>query len=214
MSDKQDPELTRIDLDPYGDVIFVLKDVELKMSSKALSLASPVFKALLRPTFSEGQALRDGKTARIEFPDDDTEAMKAICKCAHFQPDDTANVTDKWLVNLATVTDKYDCLGATRCFGALALASISSKTEQELSNGQLLLPAYVLDDYVSFKTITKRMVFELNGVGQAHATACSVYGLSEDMEQVLPAGLAREYIPRSQQDAGFEMLILSSRNLD
>ena len=195
MSDRQDPEPTRIDLDPYGDVIFVLKDVEIKMSSKALSLASPVFKALLRPTFSEGQALRDGKTARIEFPDDDTEAMKAICKCAHFQPEDPSNVTEKWLVNLAMLVDKYDCLGATRCFGALALASISIKLDQTLSDGHLLLPAYVLDDYVSFQRITKRLVFEVNGVGQAHATACSVYGLSEDMKQLLPAGLARECLP-------------------
>ena len=192
----QAPEIERIELDPYGDVVFVLKQVELRMSSKVLSLASPVFKALLKPNFSEGQALRDGKTARIEFPDDDVEAMTTLCQIIHFQPGNTVNVKDELLINLAMLTDKYDCVGVTRCFGESALSSRLSSQEEHISDGRLLFPAYILDDAVSFQIITKRIVYELKGVGCA---SYSVYGLSEVEEGMLPAGLVRESLPANHQ---------------
>ena len=120
---QQDPKIQLIELDPYGDVTFVLKNVELRMNSKALSLASPVFKALLKPNFLEGQALRDRKMVRVEFPEDDTEAMTTLCKLIHYRPDDTTNVEVDLLVNLAVLTDKYDCVGTSSCYGGLALVS-------------------------------------------------------------------------------------------
>lgn len=69
-------------MDPEGDVLFVLGDFEFRVSSKALSLASPVFKAMFGPNFAEGQGLALGKgIRRIEMHDDDPEAMNILCKC-------------------------------------------------------------------------------------------------------------------------------------
>jgi hypothetical protein len=51
----------------------------LLVSSKVLSLASPVFAALLGPKFLEGDHLRRGVSPIIELHDDDPTAMALIC---------------------------------------------------------------------------------------------------------------------------------------
>ena len=68
-------------MDPEGDVILVLGDVGLQVSSKVLSVASPVFKAMFGPHFAEGQGQASSmKPRRIKLHDDDVEAMKVLCK--------------------------------------------------------------------------------------------------------------------------------------
>ena len=68
-------------MDPEGDIILVLGDVGLQVSSKVLSLASPVFKAMFGPHFAEGQGQASStKIRRVKLHDDDVEAMKILCK--------------------------------------------------------------------------------------------------------------------------------------
>lgn len=45
-------------MDPDGDLIIKCSDVRFLVSSKALSLASPVLRAMFTPGFKEGLALR------------------------------------------------------------------------------------------------------------------------------------------------------------
>lgn len=70
-------------------------------------LASPVFKAMLRPTFAEGQALQS--SGNVDIPlDDDHDAFHIIldiihCRCRKVP----RSVSLKLLAKLAALVDKY-----------------------------------------------------------------------------------------------------------
>ena len=107
------------DVDPAGDLVLKLGPVDepflIRVSSKVLSLASPVFAAMLSPRFAEGQALEDSKgmvdsTTTIALPDDEPNAMSLICCTLHFQEDAAQR---PWfqpgiLMGLAVTCDKYN----------------------------------------------------------------------------------------------------------
>lgn len=75
----------RVDIVPDGDVILVVQDqVELRVYSIVLKLASAVFKAMLGPHFAEGQVQgtpTDPKSVSLQ--EDSTEGMKMLCLCLH-----------------------------------------------------------------------------------------------------------------------------------
>src|SRR5689334_541163 len=78
------------------------------VSSKHLSLASKVFKAMLLPNFREGSDLaRNGKTV-IPLPDDDVGSMSVIMSIIHAGCRKVPEkVTASQLSKLALVVDKY-----------------------------------------------------------------------------------------------------------
>lgn len=94
-------------IDPDGDVILVCGETEFQVSSKVLSLASPVFKALFGPNFAEGQATTR-KTSRIQLHDDDAESMRFMCAVLHHKCASGNSIGLERLERLAVVTDKYD----------------------------------------------------------------------------------------------------------
>ena len=108
-----------LDVDPAGDLVLKLGPVDepflIRVSSKVLSLASPVFAAMLSPRFAEGQALEDSKgrvdsTTTIALPEDDFSAMSLICCTLHFKEDAAQR---PWfqpgiLMGLAVICDKYN----------------------------------------------------------------------------------------------------------
>lgn len=105
-----------ISLDPEGDVILAFKktDAETQIkylaSSKVLSLASPVFRALFSPAFSEGDRVRKGEVPCIEFPEDDAEAMDVILRILHYSSKGVPfDVAPEPLAAIAIHRDKYDC---------------------------------------------------------------------------------------------------------
>lgn len=111
------------DADPAGDLLLVLETAEdgrptqssIRVSSKVLSLASPVFAAMLSPRFAEGQALLTSTSpeiSSISFPDDNSEAMIWLCKALHFRKDLTVDIEFSLLRELAILCDKYDLVGA------------------------------------------------------------------------------------------------------
>lgn len=57
--DKQEKAAPRpmLNIDPSGDVALVLGETSLRVSSKVLSVASPVFRAMFGPYFQEGESL-------------------------------------------------------------------------------------------------------------------------------------------------------------
>lgn len=111
------------DTDPAGDLLLVLKTNEdgkptqssIRVSSKVLSLASPIFAAMLSPKFAEGQALLNAtspNTPSISFPDDDSEAMIWRCKALHFKQNLIVGIGFSLLRKLAFPCDKYDLVRA------------------------------------------------------------------------------------------------------
>lgn len=94
-------------IDPEGDIILICGETEFQVSSKVLSLASPVFKALFGPNFAEGQP-SPSKASRIQLHDDDAESMRFMCAVLHHKCASANGIGLERLERLAVITDKYD----------------------------------------------------------------------------------------------------------
>ncbi|KAK5726159.1 hypothetical protein LTR17_012974 [Elasticomyces elasticus] len=95
-----------------GDVILVLDDGKkrIKVSAALLSIASPVFKAMLGPHFLEAQVQRSPENPQdIHLPEDDPEAMETLSKLVHFGTPHDSSVGPGSLRKVAVLADKYDC---------------------------------------------------------------------------------------------------------
>ena len=109
------------DVDPTGDITLLLHNSQdgkqiqssIRVSSKVLSLASPVFAAMLSPNFAEGQGLRNTtsqETLAINLHDDNIEAMLWLCKALHFKQDLNIAIDFSLLTELAILCDKYELM--------------------------------------------------------------------------------------------------------
>lgn len=103
--------------DPDGDVTLEVGQ-ELKahfvVSSKVMSLASPVFKAMFSPRFREGSELAAGIRKPIPLPDDDPDGMAIICGILHHKTDGVpARPSLEIIGDVAVLCDKYKIGEAT-----------------------------------------------------------------------------------------------------
>lgn len=101
---------TTIYLDSLGDLRLLVKDSDdrwrtLIVSSSAMCLASPVWRAMLDPK----SHFKEAEKQEVEFPDDDLDALLIILRVAHLKFRELPeSLSFKELVNLAVVCDKYD----------------------------------------------------------------------------------------------------------
>ena len=102
--------------DPAGDLTLLVgsgeDQISIRVSSKVLTLASPIFAAMLSPNVAEGQALSQktaGVIPSVPMPDDDPEAMKWLCDALHHkQILETRMFKFPVLKKMAVLCDKYD----------------------------------------------------------------------------------------------------------
>ncbi|KAK3332906.1 hypothetical protein B0T19DRAFT_483060 [Cercophora scortea] len=117
----------RMVFDNHGDVILFVKDTErhwggeFLVSSKVLTLASPVFATMMGPNFMEGQKLRSGqaqgKPPTITVEEDDLDAMQTILGVLHFKINLVpSTITPEQIAKIAVHCDKYDCAAPLRLF--------------------------------------------------------------------------------------------------
>ncbi|KAK5738419.1 hypothetical protein LTR17_005947 [Elasticomyces elasticus] len=158
-----------VDVDPAGDVIWFAALAlrarravyRLRVSSTALSLGSPVFKAMLSVRFKEGTELALNSRIDIPLPDDDGEAMNILCNVLHHR---NKVVLDNWpqtdmMVKVAILSDKYDCTEAmmptTRCW-----LSPPTKTGNLISRRDLMTAAYYFHDNKAFATYGRWLIYD------------------------------------------------------
>ncbi|KAK4893882.1 hypothetical protein LTR27_007908 [Elasticomyces elasticus] len=111
-----------IDIAPYGDVVLVCTIpgesgvYHLHVSSIFLSHGSTVFKAMFGPHFKEGHALTSGPgTVEIPLPEDNLDGMIMICQALHLQHHLLPSKVQPFqLLQVALLTDKYDCIDVLR----------------------------------------------------------------------------------------------------
>lgn len=94
-----------------------VSEVQMLVSSRHLTSASPVFKAMLRSnTFREGQTLSATGKVSVPLPDDDPDALKLLLDILHhrtLQVPKTISLST--MTNLTILVDKYqmvEVLGA------------------------------------------------------------------------------------------------------
>ena len=140
----KDSLLPYVDADPNGDteVILMMKNTEkhsIRVSSKVLSLASPVFAALLGPNFAEGNVSASVPELRkVILPEDDPMAMTWIFWALHFHQRATSEVELKLLEKIATVCDRYDLSRALRSWGQILLEYWENKADDYNSLASVL----------------------------------------------------------------------------
>lgn len=83
--------------------------VRIRVSSKHMNLASPVFKAMLAPSgFLECRHLKAYGTVEVSLPDDDVEALTILLHIIHGRTKEVPTKVSLELLNkIAVVVDKY-----------------------------------------------------------------------------------------------------------
>jgi len=129
--------------------------VKFQVSSAALKLASPVFRAMFGPHFLEGlRTFSASDPLRLE--DDDPVAFLEFCRVIHFQVIHRDSLQLNQLAALAVLCDKYQCAQALKHIFIMVLepvvdlangvASRHTLTTSELSLSDVVHMAYVIDD--------------------------------------------------------------------
>ena len=155
-----------IEVDKNGDVYLELPKLELRVSSKALSMASKVFNTMFNSSFREGLDLAANETCRIPLPDDDPGAMHVLCILMHQQDiDSKGELNSGGLRLIAMLADKYSCTGAVKYWAELWIGKLQDELEgsrtDEKAMVDLLVVSYILNLPTRFASVTKRMVYWL-----------------------------------------------------
>lgn len=160
--------MERVDVDPDGDIILAVSNtLELRVSSRVMSLTSPVFKAMLGPHFAEGHALREatpGTPKIISLPDDNAADMKLLCFVLH---PTNSNIPDGIkadpLCSFARLVDKYGCAEAVKFTASVWCSRLEEAEETYVfwENTEVVLTAvYYLDNPFYFARITNNLAHQ------------------------------------------------------
>lgn len=137
--------------------------VELRVSTKILSLASPVFAAMFGPRFTEGQRLDTAEPIHVKLEEDDASAMKTILQVLHYCRNTVAKPSSaKELACIAIHCDKYDCRVALSPWTYYWFHDFESSllsSSEELS--YVLLAAYKFDQWEHFSKISASAIERL-----------------------------------------------------
>ena len=154
------------DIDPTGDVIFILGAEEhekrLRVSSDAISRVSSVWRTMLNSSFIEGQK-KDG-IREVSLPDDDAEAVIVLCNIAHFRPSEV-KITFSLFEQLSILCDKYDAAQAMISYSTVGLLGrfrpdIMQKRGKESRLPRLLHMAFAFNNAKAFALFSKFLLFE------------------------------------------------------
>lgn len=107
-----------LSFDSDGDLLLRLtsltskETVRIKVSSKHLMLASPVFKAMFKPDLClEGELLKSRDLAEVDLPDDDPEPFELLMNILHGRSRQVPQyISFDTLTNLSILADKYQIL--------------------------------------------------------------------------------------------------------
>ena len=170
----------RFAIDTDGDVVLRLSGADLRVSSKALSLASKVFQAMLSPRYAEGSTIRNG-IITVDMPEDDKEAMVTLCSVLHhrYEYANRSQTTTSSLSDLAIAADKYDCVSAVSQWTGNHLSDLIQSAGTSLDY-RLLYLTYAFDDYRRFQQVTRLLVYSRSSVELLAAIRDSI----EEMEKV------------------------------
>jgi hypothetical protein len=146
------------------DIILVVGEdqVRISASSQLLCVTSKPFCKMLGPDFKEGQSHNAPTGKEISLPADKPSAVRTMCDIIHHRINGTGPVpTAGDLCDLAIVSDKYDCTGAT---GLAARAWIQPTSAHDTSDlGLLLISASIYALQEAFYKISTSLVLGHKG---------------------------------------------------
>lgn len=110
-SSTENPDSSIVIFDPYGDLVLVVNKAEkqrrFRVSTKVMSLASPVWRVMLDPSGPFQEAKREN--GEVAFPEDDPNALCILLHIIHLRPRSLpATLEPDELMSLAIICQKYD----------------------------------------------------------------------------------------------------------
>ena len=156
------------DVDPEGDLILAVGPdrTPIRVSSKVLGLASPVFNKMLDSPFAEGRLLSKRASLRsstvppiqIDLPEDDPEAMIMFCNTVHIKRQATPDISLPLFERMASLSDKYDSSLALSSGSEVWLSRDKSCNGGQIRYARMLWIFYALDNHCAFSRISRTMI--------------------------------------------------------
>ena len=127
----------------------------IRVSSRTLSLASPVFASLFSDRFAEGNVRSvNGDLPRIYLPDDDPKAMLWICCTLHFHSTLQDSTDLEFIGRLAVLCNKYDLARGLHGSSNLLLQRAQATAPQPRDLTQLIYYSALFGSHVAFYAST------------------------------------------------------------
>ena len=157
--------------------------VRIRVSSKHLTLASPVFRSMLKGKYKEGLDLYSQGHAELLLPEDHPAAFLIILLLIHGQLRKVPRKINLWmLTELAVLVDKYELLETVEMMLDYWLQDLTNTIPLTLSND--LLPwiciSWVFKKSEIFKKVTKIAQMESEGLLDAGQLPISEWVLSKE----------------------------------
>lgn len=148
---------SNISFDPNGDRCLIVgtgdNQKRFRVSSNAMCLASPVWKAM----FTGGW--KETTTEEISFPEADPNALSIALRIAHLQFKDLpSSVNFKELLRLAGICDEYDLVKIVRPFLAKWIERFERLALKNEYPEEWLLVAWTFGNRDVFGSITRRIL--------------------------------------------------------
>ncbi|KAJ8067205.1 hypothetical protein OCU04_004570 [Sclerotinia nivalis] len=137
----------------------VREEVHMLVSSKHMSLASPVFKAMLQGNnFKEGRELASTGKVEISLPDDDPDAFAILMCIIHGRTRSVPREIDLDLLSrISTLVDKYQLHEVVEIMSDRWISQLEFELPEEFTNDLLpwLSISWVFEKPSIFKEITR-----------------------------------------------------------
>lgn len=146
-------------LDPSGDLFLIVNQAArqktFRVSSFAMCLASPVWRAMLSPSGNFKEA--HPKNGEVSFPEDDPDAIFIVLSAVHYQFQNIPKIlSSKDLLTLGLVCEKYDVAKLMKPW----FHSRWLKSSRFKNVGNPALLAWLFQDLETFKKLVDEMVRE------------------------------------------------------
>ncbi|KAL6238334.1 hypothetical protein BDW75DRAFT_26757 [Aspergillus navahoensis] len=194
-----------------GDILVSCNSTSFRLSSKMLSVASPVFERMFHPGFKEGCSLSEKGFATVDLPED-PEVFKIFCDILYHKLDSLPqNPNSAILRNMSVFIDKYMCREAFLYYGkALLQQPLRGQTQDSL--WRLLQFAFCLKLDNNFAKITCELILTRPiHSGDWGTLAQDIELLPEEILGVLDS--RREQLARKTEDAFTQMISDVSRTV-
>ena len=178
--------MANVQFDADGDILLLLGDIlrgsaRFQVSSHALCLTSPVFRAMLGANgkFKESKDLQGKKSGEppveITLHDDDPEALAVILRIVHHQHDCVPeSLSEANLWQIAILVDKYDLREATKLWINLWIkpyldqAGLPLASSSYFTGDKGIFLAYAFGNEVLFKSISKNIILTWKSTPSEH----------------------------------------------
>ncbi|KAF4416248.1 hypothetical protein FACUT_12723 [Fusarium acutatum] len=148
---------------PDGDMVLVVgpERLRIQVSSEFLSLASPVFDAMLNLKFSEGIKLHESNKSPVDIKltEDDGLATAQALKTLHGSYPEMLLLNPDQIQKVSIMVDKYDMSARFAMAGTVWMDCQPINLEDAW---KLMTASYWLDHQVGFRRMSEYVIHKLN----------------------------------------------------